>query len=283
VQQGDGGAKRKREAEVSNGIPSSGTLNGDEKAKKVKSSEEPPRIGIIGALPEEVGELEKQLTNATQRKHGLMDFTSGSLNGREVVIARSGVGVIYASSVVTTMIEHYHVTTVIFTGVAGGIKEGIKVGDIIVAKDLINYEMNCKSFFLAWDKDYRHKLGEYPFMNGLREFPCDSKLIQLAMEAPLGDSKTRRILGRVVTGSEFHSLSRKKELGPTWEEVGYPEAVEMEGVAVAQVAHAYKIPFLVLRAISDNLEGDASEDFSTFAKQVAELVIPLIVYIVAKL
>jgi len=227
-------------------------------------------------------ELEKQLLNPQHHKLGQFEFITGQLHGKELVVARSGVGVIYASSVATTMIQTYNATAIIFTGVAGGIKEGVKIGDIIVAKDLINYEMNCKNFFLAWDKDYRHKLGEYPFMKGLREFTSDSKLVQLAMEAPLGDSKVRRKLGRIVTGSEFHNTARKKELGPVWEECGHPDAVEMEGVGVAQVAHAFQIPFVILRSISDNLEGDASVDFNVFAKEVAELLIPIVAYIVAK-
>jgi len=63
------------------------------------------------------------------------------------VLARSGVGMNYASSVATIMIQIYGATTVIFTGVAGGLKEDQKIGDIIVAKDVINYEFNCKEFF----------------------------------------------------------------------------------------------------------------------------------------
>jgi len=241
------------------------------------------RIGVIGALPQEVVEIEKKMESFKEVKHGVATFTIGKWAGKDIVLARSGVGMVYAGSVATVMIEVYGATSIIFTGVAGGIKEGLKIGDIVVAKDLINYEMNCKDFFLAHDPTYRHKLGEFPFMNGLRELTCDANLVKLAMEAPLKSTKFRRMQGRVVTGSEFHSTKRKKELEKLWKELGDPEAVEMEGAAVAQVALAYKIPFLVLRSISDNLEGDASEDFNAFATEVAEYLIPIVEYIIKKL
>jgi len=243
------------------------------------------RIGIIGALPQEVAEIESKMESFEERKHGLFTFIIGKFGGKDIVLARSGVGVVYAGSVATIMVETYAATSIIFTGVAGGIKEGGKIGDIIVAKDLINYEMNCKNFILAWNPDYRHKLGEFPFMNGLRELTCDPTLVKLAMEAPLGESKLnpRRVIGRVVTGSEFVTNTRKKELASLWKELGDPDAVEMEGAAVSQVAHSYKIPFLILRSLSDTLEGDANEDFNAFATQVAELLIPIVEYVIHKL
>jgi len=243
------------------------------------------RIGIIGALPEEIVEIEKKMESFEQRKHGLFTFIIGKFGGKDIVLARSGVGVVYAGSVATIMVETYGATSIIFTGVAGGLKEGGKIGDIIVAKDLINYEMNCKNFIPPWDSTYRHKLGEFPFMNGLRELTCDPILAKLAMEAPIADSKLkpRRIVGRVVTGSEFVTNARKKELAALWKELGDPEAVEMEGAAVAQVAHSYNIPFLILRTLSDTLEGDANEDFNVFATQVAELLIPIVEYVIDKL
>jgi len=251
--------------------------------RKTTTKSKKKRVGIIGALPEEIAKIKEGLKNSQTHKHGTFEYYTGIFAGKEVVVAPSRVGVIYASSVATTMIEEYNAHTLIFTGVAGGIKVGSKVGDIIVARDLINYEMNCKNFILAWDLDYRHKLGEYPFMNGLREFTCDKKLIQLAMEAPLGENKARRILGRVVTGSEFHSTFRKQELSPIWEELDNPDAVEMEGVAVAQIAHAYSVPVLVLRTVSDTIEGDSSSDFHAFAKGVAELLTPIVAYVVENL
>jgi len=241
------------------------------------------RIGIIGALPQEIAEIERKMESFEERKHGLFTIIIGKFGGKDIVLARSGVGVVYAGSVATIMVETYGATSIIFTGVAGGLKEGGKIGDIIVAKDLINYEMNCKNFILSWKPEYRHKLGEFPFMDGLRELTCDPTLVKLAMEAPLGDSKFRRMIGRVVTGSEFVTNTRKKELSALWKELGDPEAVEMEGAAVAQVAHSYNIPFLILRSLSDTLEGDANEDFNAFATQVAELLIPIVEYVIDKL
>jgi len=115
-------------------------------------------------------------------------------------------------------------------------------------------------------------------MNGLREFPCNTDLVKLAMEAPVAKT-VKRDVGRITTGSEFVTTSRKKELASVWKEVGEPDCVEMEGAGVAQICHAFSVPFLLLRSLSDNLEGDASDDFNAFAQQVAEHLYPIVEHI----
>lgn len=179
---------------------------------------------------------------------------------------------IFASSVATTLINTFKCSAIIFTGVAGGLVEDIELGEVILVKDVINYDMNCKDFILPFNPDYRHKLGELPFI-GLREFSSCSILLSHAKEAADKISNSHNVkhrVSRIVSGSEFVTLDRKRELNQIWKECGDPHAVEMEGAAVAQICHAYDIPFILLRSISDNLSGDASEDFNVFCQKAAD-------------
>eukprot|EP00002_Diphylleia_rotans_P037063 TRINITY_DN8242_c0_g1_i1.p1 TRINITY_DN8242_c0_g1~~TRINITY_DN8242_c0_g1_i1.p1 ORF type:complete len:244 (+),score=59.34 TRINITY_DN8242_c0_g1_i1:83-814(+) len=239
-------------------------------------------VGIIGALPQEIAKLKEHVENQVTHvinKH--ITLIEGTLHGKKVVFSPSNIGLVFASSVVTTMVNIFHVRAVIFTGVGGGLKSGQSVGDIIVAKDVINYEFNCKNFFLPWDPSYRHKLGEIPFV-GICSIPCDEKLTQLAMNAPHPAGK-KYTYGRVATGQEFVNVQRKLDLQAVWDEVGNPDVVEMEGIAIAQVCHSYEIPFVLLRAISDTIEGNASDDFNAFAQTAADELWPIVDYIVANL
>ena len=186
-----------------------------------------------------------------------------------------------AGSVTTTLVNVFNVSMVIFTGVAGGLKEGQAVGDIIVASDVINYDMDVRKFVLPWMPDYRHKRGEHPF-TCWREFPSDVRLVALAMEAGSAEGAAAGFKeGRIVTGSEFVTVERKMELKPVWESVGDPDAVEMECAGVAQVCKMYALPFLGLRALSDNMEGDANEDFNAFCQQAADNLWPVVSHVVA--
>jgi len=205
------------------------TRNKDIKTSDSKQSSEKVssvKVGIIGAMPEELAKLHEKAKTHTERKHGkYITFYEGVIDDCEVVYALSNVGMVFASSVATTMIDVYGATHVIFTGVGGGLKEGQSIGDIVIAKDLINYDFNCKNFEMSFAPDKKFERGEIPFV-GLKDFACDEKLIQLALEAP-HPSRTP-VVARVVTGSEFVVGSRKKELKPLWEELGNPHIVEME-------------------------------------------------------
>jgi adenosylhomocysteine nucleosidase len=145
--------------------------------------------------------------------------------------------------------------------------ESLGLGDIVIAKDVIDYDMDCRNFILSFNPSYKHKLGEIPFSN-LRAFPCDPKLMEIALKSNV-EAKTH--VGRIATGSEFVVQSRKQHLfDKYWKELENPLCLEMEGSAVAQICHVYKIPFLVLRTISDTFSGDANEEFDKFLKVAAE-------------
>eukprot|EP01027_Heterolobosea_sp_BB2_P001480 GEZU01002247.1.p1 GENE.GEZU01002247.1~~GEZU01002247.1.p1 ORF type:complete len:259 (-),score=60.37 GEZU01002247.1:174-950(-) len=249
----------------------------------------PRRFGIIGAMNEEIAKLQEHVTDRVDIVHNhYLTFTEGKLHGREVVFAKCQVGQIFAASVATTLITVFKVDAVIFTGVAGAMSEDLNVGDIVVGHDVICYDMNCKNFLLPWDMEYRHKLGEIPIIRtpegkALREFLCTEHMIDLALKAPRPEGvKMKR--GRIITGSEFLTSERKKELRALLEQegtFGEVSAVEMEGAAVAQICHVYNVPFILLRSISDSLHGDALVEFSTFVQSAADNLWSVVSYIVS--
>ena len=213
-------------------------------------------IGLIGAMPQEIAKLKENVEGQEDVVvNPSLTVTKGTLHGKPVVFCAAGVGMVAASSVTTTLVNVFNVSMVIFTGVAGGLKEGQTVGDIVVASDVINYDMDVTAFVLPWMPDYKHKRGELPFTSW-REFPSDVRLVALAMEGgQAGAAAASFKQGRIVTGSEFVTVERKVALKPVWDSVGDPDAVEMECAAVAQVCKMYGLPFLGLRALSDTLGG----------------------------
>ncbi len=239
-------------------------------------------IGIIGALPEEIAKLKAHVQNQVATKHGnFCEVTRGVLHGKDVVFASAGVGMVFASITATIMVETYKVRAVIFTGVAGALSPALNIGDIVVGADVVNYDMDVTAFKLPWDASYVHKRGEVPFVN-LLEYPGDSELVELAMNAPVKEG-LRRVTGRIATGSEFLTSDRKKELSPVWKAVGDPIAVEMECAGVAQVCRSFGKPFLGLRAISDAVEGDANNDFNAFVQVAADNLWSIVDHVVSKM
>lgn len=206
-------------------------------------------IGILGAMVEEIKLVQQHTKNHKVHKfNDYVSFTEATMGDKKVVFALTNVGMVFASSVATTLINQFHCTKLIFTGVCGGLIDDINIGDIILAEWVINYDMNCTHFISPLNPNHRHKLGELPFI-GLREFKSDPELLKLAEKAPLPNNSIRKLRGGIVSGSEFLSLERKKQLAPVWKECGGPLGVEMEGAAVAQIAYAYKVPFLLLRSV----------------------------------
>eukprot|EP00622_Pseudochattonella_farcimen_P004269 FR739627.1.p1 GENE.FR739627.1~~FR739627.1.p1 ORF type:complete len:212 (+),score=33.41 FR739627.1:55-636(+) len=189
-----------------------------------------------------------------------------------------------ASCVTTALINLFKVEALVFTGVAGGLTEALKVGDIVVASHAINYDMDVTAFTLPWQPDYKHQRGELPFTNW-RDYEADPHLLTLATNsttAAAGASDMTVKVGRIATGSEFVTVPRKIELKATWDLVGNPDAVEMECAGVAQVCKMYQVPFLGLRAISDTITGDANADFGAFCQEAADNLWPIVESIVAQ-
>ena len=222
-------------------------------------------IGIIGAMDSEVEILLSKLDNKKEKKHGSALFYSGVLCGKEVVVARCGIGKVCAAVCAQTMIDLYGVECLINTGVAGGIAEGLKVGDIVIAKDLIQHDFDLTEFGYA--------KGYIPCSNQSDKsvptrFAADPALVKAFYEAAQKLSVTETSIGTIVSGDVFVSSSAKKE---EFVSLYGASATEMEGAAIAQAAFLSDVPFAVIRAISDSADEEASVSFEEFEKKAAEV------------
>jgi len=239
-------------------------------------------LGILAAMPQEIEKLKANVTEQQEHKRGsIFTFTTGMLEGRPVVFGAANVGTVFAGSAATTMINEFKVSAIVFTGVAGGLKEGQKVGDLVIGKEVVNYEMDARSFKPPWDP-HEYQLGEIPFLKW-RFYEADPKMLEAALQAPLAEGVTLK-QGRIATGSIFIDAPAKQAMVKTiWEPLGSPDACEMENAGVAQICKAFDVPYLSVRALSDLVTGDANEDFNAFCQQAADQAFPIVKHLAATL
>lgn len=216
-------------------------------------------IGIIGAMEIEVKKLYGKLEGEEVKTIAGMEFHHGMLEGTEVVVVRSGIGKVNAAVCSQILVDHYHVEAIINTGVAGSLKNEINIGDIVLSTSAVHHDMDASGV--------QYQPGEIPQM-GIREFPADSKLLELAKECCLEVNPGIQVFsGMVASGDQFVDSGERKKW--VWETFG-AFCIEMEGAAIAQAAYLNGIPFLVIRAISDKADDSAHLDYSIFEAQAAE-------------
>ena len=216
-------------------------------------------IGIIGAMDEEVNKLKEVLEGAEVTTVAGMNFVKGLLEGKEVVIVRSGIGKVNAGMCAQILADKYNVGCIINTGIAGSLRNEINIGDIVLSKDAIEHDMDAVAF--GYDR------GVIPRME-TSIFKGDEKLIQVATDAcKVACPDVNVHVGRVLTGDQFISdKTVKNDLISTYD--GY--CCEMEGAAIAHAAYLNSIPFLIIRAISDKADDSASMDYPTFEAMAIE-------------
>lgn len=216
------------------------------------------KTGIIGAMELEVETLKSKMTVSQVVTKANMEFFEGSLNGAQVVIVRSGVGKVNAALCVQILADIFHVTHIINTGVAGSLNAKLDIGDILISKDAVHHDVDVTIF--------GYQLGEVPQL-GIREFPADEHLIQLAKTScERVNTDCHAVTGRVVSGDQFISSKEVKEKLITNFQ---GDCAEMEGASIAHGAHLNQIPFVIIRAISDKADDSAEMDYPTFEKAAA--------------
>lgn len=217
------------------------------------------RIGIIGAMNEEIIELKSVMNNIEEEKVGNLVFYKGILEGKDVVLVEGGIGKVNAAICVTILIQHFKVDKVLFTGVAGGVDPRIDIGDIVIGDDLVEHDVDSTAF--------GYELGQLPRMKEFK-FKTDRELFNLAYETAVEEfGKDRVWKGRIASGDQFvASVEKTKWLKDTFDAY----CTEMEGAAVAHVCYVLNIPFLVIRAISDKANHDAKVDYPEFVKVAAK-------------
>jgi len=230
---------------------------------------------IMGAFDKEVTLIEDRLTDPREHVIEQMRFVSGKIEGRDVVVAWTGIGKVNAAMTTTLMLEHFKPREVIFTGIAGGVNPDLRPGDIVVASSVAHHDMGT-----LWPDGLYYQGAKNPF-TGWRNpvfFEADEKLLALAKEAakkvdfmPIrmvdGERKPKVIEGVVVTGDVFVPSPKKCD---ELREKLKADAVEMEGAAVAQLCYQRDVPCLVIRSLSDSADEGAMQDKQTFYLLAAE-------------
>ena len=209
-------------------------------------------IGIISAMDEELAILLKDMDVTEKKVKANMTFHKGKLWGKDVVAVVSGIGKVNAAICAQILISEYNVGTIINVGVAGGIGMDIYPGDVVVAENLVQYDMDTTAF--------GDKHGQIPRLDTF-DFKCDENLVSVCTKACDEIEGFNTFLGRIVSGDKFvASVDTIKWL----EEEFDAKAVEMEGASIAHVCYLNNIPFVVIRSISDNANNGAHMDYEKF-------------------
>jgi len=230
------------------------------------------KIGIIGAMEEEVEALRAKLENPQKFQRASMDFYSGKLNGMEAVIVRSGIGKVNAGICTQILADVFQVDAVINTGIAGSLKAEIDIGDVVISTDTVQHDMDATGF--------GYEPGIIPRME-TSCFQADPVLVEKAKEA-CGEAvpEIHVFTGRVVSGDQFVSAREVKERISS--QFG-GMCTEMEGAAIAQAAWLNQIPFVIIRAISDKADDSATMDYPTFERQAIRHSVALVETFVKKI
>ena len=209
------------------------------------------KIGIIAAMPEELAYLLQHLEDASEEKVLGNSYHTGKIDSVELVLVESGIGKVMSAMSVAILADHFQVDAVINTGSAGAVASGIAVGDVVIADKLCYHDVDVTAF----GYDYG-QMAQQPLY-----FESDKKFISLIQES-LSKLEHTWHLGLIATGDSF--VAGEDKIKVIKEHFPQVLAVEMEGAAIAQAAHALNLPFLVVRAMSDNANHEASVSFDEF-------------------
>ncbi|WP_413511070.1 5'-methylthioadenosine/adenosylhomocysteine nucleosidase [Myroides odoratus] len=236
-------------------------------------------IGIMGAIPQEVEGILGVLQNKTAHSIGNRTYYQGFLGQQKVVLVYSRIGKVAASATASALLLHFRVSEIIFIGVAGGIAPHIEVGDVVVAKDLIQYDMDVSPLRPKYEIPLLNKT--YFETNELRSNQVlrqiENFLSPQVLTTKIAADELRKFaiqqpkvyLGTIASGDQFFSTDQQKEnLQQALPEV---LCVEMEGAAVAQVCYEYNIPCSVIRTISDKANQEASFSFEFFVQKISQV------------
>lgn len=242
----------------------------------ITTAANPPRLGIISALHQEQAGLVDIMEGAQTTRIGMRDYVTGKLWDKDCVCVVSRVGKVAAATTAAMLIERFKVTHIVFTGVAGSVDPQVKVGDIVVAEDLVQHDMNAEPLFPRF---------EVPLL-GLSHFASHKDLSDNMMQAVTAfinidfareiDQADRTALkletpklhhGLMSSGDQF--IHRKSDVANLKTLLPEVLAVEMEGAAVAQVCFEFGLPYTVVRTISDGANENSAMDFVHFIDHVA--------------
>lgn len=237
------------------------------------------RTAILSALIDEQRSLIGQLANATEVHHAGRRFWCGQLHGQDVVLALSRIGKVAAATTATALVEKFAVDRIVFTGVAGGLAPEVRVGDLVLATDFIQHDLDSSPIVPRYEVPLYGKTrfeADPALSAGLLRAATDAFAVlpawlgtDVVQRYQLGQARVHQ--GLLASGDRFVSQAGEgQRLQADLLAHGHPAlAVEMEGAAVAQVCFDYSVPFAAIRTISDRADATAHADFTQFVREVA--------------
>jgi len=217
------------------------------------------KIGIIGAMADEVATLKEEMDITGTETVADMKFCEGMLDGKDVVIVQCGMGKVNAGICAQTLISDFGVDCVINTGVAGSLTNDLDIGDIVVSTEAVQHDFDVSPIGF--------KRGEIPY-TGLISFPADDNLRQIAVSTIEESYSDVNVLeGRICSGDQFINTDEQKariikQFGGL--------CCEMEGGAIAQACYLNHVPYVIIRAISDKFDGSNQIDYEIFEEDAAK-------------
>lgn len=232
-------------------------------------------IGILGAMPQEIDEVKALLKDKTVVQIANREFVVGKINNVRCVVAFSKWGKVAASITASLMIQEFGVTDLFFIGTAGALAEGLKVGDIVVSRRLVQHDLDARPLMERFEIPLLKRVyvgSDYELTELAGK--AINNLLEKGVEHMVGEAAVKEFglapklyFGDVASGDQFVSSDEKR-----LEILGLlPDVlcVEMEGAAVAQVCLEFGTPFTVIRTISDTADHNAHVDFGKFINEVA--------------
>lgn len=226
------------------------------------------KIGVIGAMEQEVSILKAALTNLEETKKGGCTFFTGQLNGADIVLLQSGIGKVAAAVGTTILLSDYQPDVVINTGSAGGFESSLNLGDVVISTEVRHHDADVTAF--------GYEIGQMAGQPAA--FAADQKLMDVAEQALAQMEDKHAVRGLICTGDEF--VCRPERQAVIRKNFPGVIAVEMEASAIAQTCHQFNTPFVVVRAISDVADKESPMSFEEFlplaAQSSSEMVVKMV-------
>lgn len=216
------------------------------------------KIGIIGAMDVEVKELIESMDDIKKETISGITYCEGTLHGKNVVVAKCGVGKVHAAVCAQTMILKYKPDAIINTGVAGSLNSNLDIADLVISDNVVQHDMDTSGL--------GDPIGLISGVN-LINIPCSQSLVEKIEKSAKTLEKTNVIVGTIASGDQFICDKDKKDYI-----VKHFNALcaEMEGAAIGHVCFLNNVDFCIIRSISDKADGSAHMDFPTFTQIAAK-------------
>ncbi len=232
-------------------------------------------IGLICAIPQELAHLRDALEAREVVEVAGLRFDHGRLDGHEVILVGAGIGKVNTALTATLLCDRFACRLIVFTGVAGGLDPDLHIGDVVIADGTVQHDAGV----IEDERIQTYQAGHVPFFNPTDQlgYPVDPALLakvkaaldgfEAGVVTASGGSRPARIAyGTILSGDQYlHCEVTRERL---FRQLG-GRAIEMEGGALGQVAKAFGVPYLDIRALSDLAGKESRFDFARFVDEVA--------------